>query len=84
MQAAYIFPKYNRNVNTFNQKTTAMEYKVHKLKVNMNEDQQMLEQFLNNLHGEVVSIIPNVKPIFRPMGATAKVDFLLIIEKLVN
>jgi len=31
-----------------------------------------------------VSIIPNVKPIFRPMGATAKVDFLLIIEKLVN
>ncbi|WP_319272451.1 hypothetical protein [uncultured Draconibacterium sp.] len=61
-----------------------MEYKVHKLKVNMNEDQQMLEQFLNNLHGEVVSIIPNVKPIFRPMGATAKVDFLLIIEKLEN
>ncbi|WP_319499692.1 hypothetical protein [uncultured Draconibacterium sp.] len=61
-----------------------MEYKVHKLKVNMNEDQQMLEQFLNNLHGEVVSIVPNVKPIFRPMGATAKVDFLLIIEKLAN
>ncbi|WP_319229636.1 hypothetical protein [Draconibacterium orientale] len=61
-----------------------MEYKVHKLKVNLNEDQQMLEQFLNNLRGEVVSIIPNVKPIFRPMGATAKVDFLLIIEKLVN
>ncbi|WP_297100940.1 hypothetical protein [uncultured Draconibacterium sp.] len=84
MQAAYIFPEYKRNVNTFNQKTTAMEYKVHKLKVNMNEDQQMLEQYLNNLRGEVVSIIPNVKPIFRPMGATAKVDFLLIIEKLVN
>lgn len=61
-----------------------MVYKVHKLKLDMNEDQQMLEQFLNNLRGEVVSIIPNVKPIFRPMGATAKVDFLLIIEKLVN
>ncbi|WP_319479375.1 hypothetical protein [uncultured Draconibacterium sp.] len=60
-----------------------MEYKVHKLKVNMNEDKQILEQFLNNLRGEVVSIVPNVKPIFRPMGATAKVDFLLIIEKLV-
>ena len=57
---------------------------MHKLKVNMNEDQQMLEQFLNNLRGEVVSIIPNVKPIFRPMGATAKVDFLLIIEKHLN
>ncbi|WP_163326014.1 hypothetical protein [Draconibacterium mangrovi] len=61
-----------------------MNYKVHKLKINMNEDQQMLEQFLNNIRGEVVSIVPNVKPIFRPMGATAKVDFLLIIEKLVN
>ncbi|KJF41860.1 hypothetical protein [Draconibacterium sediminis] len=61
-----------------------MKYKVHKLKVNMNEDQQLLEQFLNNLRGEVVSIVPNIKPIFRPMGATAKVDFLLIIEKLVN
>lgn len=61
-----------------------MEYKVHKLKVNMNEDQQLLEQFLNNLRGEIVSIIPNVKPIFRPMGATAKVDFLMIVEKLEN
>jgi hypothetical protein len=50
----------------------------------MNEDQLKLEQFLNRLKGEVVSIVPNVKPIFRPMGATAKVDFLLIIEKLLN
>ncbi|QIA06209.1 hypothetical protein [Draconibacterium halophilum] len=49
-----------------------MEYKVHKLKVNMNEDQQILEQFLNNLHGEVVSIVPNVKPIFRANGSHCK------------
>jgi len=27
-------------------------------------------------------MIPNVKPTFKPMGATAKVDFLLIIEKI--
>lgn len=58
-----------------------MKYKVHQFRINMNEDQQKLEQFLNGLLGEVVSIVPNVKPVFRPMGATAKVDFLLIIEK---
>ena len=61
-----------------------MSYKVHHFKINMNEDEFRLENFLNNLKGEVVSIVPNVKPIFRPMGATAKVDFLLIVEKLVS
>ncbi len=59
-----------------------MKYKVHHFEINMKEDDSKLEHFLNRLHGEVVSIVPNVKPIFRPMGATAKVDFLLIIEKL--
>ena len=48
----------------------------------MEKDQDKLKQFLNNLHGEVVAIIPNVKPTFKPMGATAKVDFVLIVEKL--
>ena len=59
-----------------------MTYKVHHLEINMKKDQVKLEQFLNSLQGEVISIVPNVTPIFRPMGATAKVDFLLIIEKL--
>ncbi len=58
-----------------------MKYKVHHFKINMREDELRLEQFLNKLQGEVVSIAPNVKPIFRPMGATAKVDFLFIVEK---
>ena len=58
-----------------------MKYKVHHFEIRMREDDAKLEHFLNNLKGEVVSIVPNVKPIFRPMGATAKVDFLLIIEK---
>lgn len=58
-----------------------MKYKVHHFEIRMNEDQLKLEQFLNSLKGEIVSIVPNVKPIFRPMGATAKVDFLLIVEK---
>jgi len=61
-----------------------MKYKVHHFEIRMREDDAKLEHFLNNLKGEVVSIVPNVKPIFRPMGATAKVDFLLIIEKLCN
>ncbi|MCE4567079.1 hypothetical protein INQ51_22345 [Maribellus sp. CM-23] len=58
-----------------------MSYKVHHFEVKMGKDDLKLEHFLNSLRGEVVSIVPNVKPIFRPMGATAKVDFLLIIEK---
>jgi len=43
--------------------------------------QYKLEQFLNTLDGEVLTVIPNVKPTFQLMGATAKVDFLLIVEK---
>ncbi|WP_297087126.1 hypothetical protein [uncultured Draconibacterium sp.] len=61
-----------------------MKYKIHHFELNMKEDQLKLEQFLNRLHGDVVSIVPNVKPIFRPMGATAKVDFLFIVEKIMN
>ena len=37
-----------------------MKYKVHRMEINLEKDQTKLEQFLNNLHGEVVSIIPNI------------------------
>jgi len=57
-----------------------MKYKVHKLEINMDKDQSKLERFLNNLEGEIVSIVPNVKPTFQGMGATAKTNFLFIIE----
>jgi len=59
-----------------------MIYKIHKFDIDMRREKDKLEQFLNNLEGEIVSIIPNVKPIFRGMGATAKVDFLYIVEKM--
>ena len=59
-----------------------MNYEIHRFDIDMNKDQDKLKRFLNKLQGEVVAIIPNVKPTFRPMGATAKVDFLLIIEKI--
>ena len=59
-----------------------MIYDIHRFDINMEKDQDKLKQFLNTLRAEVVAIIPNVKPTFKPMGATAKVDFLLIVEKL--
>jgi hypothetical protein len=59
-----------------------MFYEIHRFDIDMEKDQDKLKQFLNKLQGEVVAIIPNVKPTFRPMGATAKVDFLLIIERI--
>ena len=59
-----------------------MKYRVHRLDIVLKKEQDKLEQFLNSLKGEVVSIVANVKPTFQGMGATAKVDFLLIVEKL--
>lgn len=59
-----------------------MGYKVHRLDLKMESDQTRLEDYLNSLEGEVISIVPNVKPTFLGMGATAKVDFLFIIEKI--
>jgi hypothetical protein len=57
------------------------KYKVHRIDVKQDNMQYKLEQFLNDLDGEVLSVIPNVKPTFQFMGATAKVDFLLVVEK---
>lgn len=57
-------------------------YKVHRFDLKMETDKDKLEDFLNKLRGELVAIIPNVKPTFQGMGATAKVDFLLIVENL--
>ena len=58
-----------------------MKYRVHRIEVNRKNMQEKLEQFLNTLHGDVISVIPNVRPTFQLMGATSKVDFLLIVEK---
>lgn len=59
-----------------------MKYRVHRLEVNKETAQEKLEKFLDRLEGEVISIIPYVTPTFQGMGATAKVDFLLIVEKV--
>lgn len=59
-----------------------MEYRVHRLDVKKDTVQEKLELFLNQLEGEALSIIPYVSPTFQGMGATAKVEFLLIVEKV--
>ena len=61
-----------------------MKYKVHRLYVKGNNMQDKLEEFINTLSGEVISIVPNVRPSFQLMGASAKIDYLLIVEKLNN
>ena len=58
-----------------------MKYRVHRIEVKSENMKEKLEQYLNKLDGEVVSIIPNVRPTFQLMGATAKIDYILIVEK---
>ena len=50
-----------------------MKYKVHRVNVKNNNMQEKLEQFINELKGEVISVMPNVQPTFTLAGATAKV-----------
>jgi len=61
-----------------------MKYKVHRLEIKMEKDQGKLERFLNDLTGEVVSIIPNIKKtsLLQIYGITSKIDFLFIVEKI--
>jgi rhamnose utilization protein RhaD (predicted bifunctional aldolase and dehydrogenase) len=59
-----------------------MRYNVHRLEVDRDTMQAKLEELLNTLRGEVVAVVPNVRPTFQLMGATAKVDYLLVVEKV--
>ena len=45
----------------------------------MGRNKDRLEQFLNSLEGDVVSIIPNVTTGF---FSTVRVEFLLVVEKV--
>jgi hypothetical protein len=59
-----------------------MKYRVHRLDVKTDTMQEKLENFINNLDGDLISIIPNVHPTFQIIGATAKIDYILIVEEL--
>ena len=63
---------------------TKKKDRVHRLEIKGENVHNKLEQFLNDLEGEIVSIIPNIKKGSLPQiyGVTAKVDFLLIVEKI--
>jgi hypothetical protein len=58
-----------------------MRYRVHQLEVKRDSAQEKLQSFINHLDGEILAIIPYISPTFQLMGATSKVDFLLIVEK---
>ncbi|MDG1276532.1 MAG: hypothetical protein P8O16_04575 [Algoriphagus sp.] len=58
-----------------------MKYKVHRLEVKHDTMQEKLEQFINKLDGEVISVLPDIRPTMMFLGGSAKVDFLLIVEK---
>ena len=63
------------------EKEAEVKYRVHRLEVKKDTAQDKLERFLNQLEGEVLSIVPYVTPTFQGMGATSKVSFLLIVER---
>lgn len=54
-----------------------MKYRVHRFDMNMRRDAERLEEFLNSLEGDLVTVIPNVYP--NIIGAA--VDFVLVIER---
>jgi hypothetical protein len=56
------------------------KYRVHRFDLKRTSDQSKLEQFLNSLEGEIVAVIPNITLGF---FWAHKVDFLLIVEKVV-
>ena len=57
-----------------------IKYRVHRFDLSMTSDQSKLERFLNDLQGEIIAIFPNVTVM--PFIMTARVDFLLIVEKV--
>ncbi|TFH65986.1 MAG: hypothetical protein E4G91_00395 [Candidatus Zixiibacteriota bacterium] len=59
-----------------------MRYRVHRLEVKKDTAQEKLELFLNQQKGEILAVIPYAVPAFQFMGATSKVDFLLIVERV--
>ena len=61
-----------------------MKYKVHRFDIDMTKGADKLEEYLNSLKGEIVTIIPNIKKttLAQIYGVTKKIDFLLIVEKI--
>jgi hypothetical protein len=60
-----------------------MKYKVHRWDMVKENRQGQLEQFLNQMEGDIAAIIPNFRKtsLAQFYGVAGKVDFLLIVEK---
>ena len=58
-----------------------MSYRVHRFDLKMTRDGERLEEFLNGLEGEVVSVVPNVA---LSIPWVHRVDFVLVVERLPN
>ena len=58
-----------------------MKYKVHRVKVNADNMQEKIGQYIKILNDKLISIIPNLRPKFQFMGARAKIDHLLVVER---
>ena len=61
-------------------KTIIMKYRVNRIDVKTDNMQEKLENFINKMEGDLISVIPNVKPTFMMMGATAKINYILVVE----
>ena len=61
-----------------------MAYRVHRIAVDESTAQEKLEQFLNQMEGELSSVVPYLVPKFQGMGAASKVKFLLVVEKIAD
>jgi len=60
------------------------KYRVHRLEIKGLDIYNKLEKFLNDLEGEVISILTEIKKgsLTQIYGVTAKVDFLVIVENI--
>jgi hypothetical protein len=60
------------------------KYRVHRLEIKGKDIQKTLEDFLNDLEGEAISILPSIKKgsLSQIYGVTERVDNLIIVEKI--
>ena len=58
-----------------------MKYRVHRINVQSDNMQQQLEQFINQLNGDVISVVPDARPSMWILGGAAKIVALLVVEK---
>jgi hypothetical protein len=61
-----------------------MAYKTHRLKIDLEKDEGRLDDFLNGLGGDVVSIVPIIKrlSLAQIYGASPRVVGVLVVEKI--